>query len=222
MEQASIKIFPLRTEVRRRQDGEFGGTGGLRTNPVQGQKERPIIFGATMVRAILDDRKSQTRRIAWCGEYPEEGSVEIDCPYGVAGDRLWVRETFALHDHRDPPIVYYRVDDQNKYESDGAWKPSIHMPRWASRITLEITKVRVERLQDISEEDAKAEGIEPERFYSGKIARRASVYRGEYYRTPFRYLWEEINDRDAWDKNPWVWVISFCRVDSTKPANAFL
>lgn len=148
-------------------------------------KERGILFSADMVRALLDGRKTQTRRIVnvsrikpsrWTSE--TIGRIAVDgagfraktttyniwsnlfvCPYGVAGDRLWVRETFALHDRSEPPIVYYRADDTAKYESDGRWKPSIFMPRKFSRITLEIIGVRVERVQDISEGDAVAEGM---------------------------------------------------------------
>jgi hypothetical protein len=124
------------------------------------------------------------------------------------GALLWVRETFALHDDREPPIIYYRADDQTQYESDGAWRPSIHMPRWASRITLEITKIRVERLQDISEADAEAEGVNP---ITAKVPT---------HKDAFRYLWDDINGEGAWNQNPWVWVIEFCPSTSTDSDDA--
>lgn len=196
-------------------------------------KERPIIFSAPMVRAILDGRKTQTRRTVkpqlvggdtiiqgWSTTGFQVGRMrdsenawrDLRCPYGSVGDQLWVRETFALHDHRDPPIVYYRADDPTKYESDGAWKPSIHMPRWASRITLEITKISVERLQEISEGDAVAEGAME--WWNGlTTAQQAKIYNGK--RGPqaaFQMLWDSINGDSAWEKNPWVWVIEFRRV----------
>lgn len=172
-------------------------------------KERGIIFKAEMVRAILDGRKTQTRRIAkierpsytyiengklWVDA--KEGPIEIQCPYRVAGDRLWVRETFALHDKLKPPIVYYRADDPTCYGSDGAWTPSIFMPRWASRITLEITHVRVERVQEISQADAKAEGMKSSATRSAKFA--------------FIDLWDSIHGKGAfWERNDWVWMLEF-------------
>jgi len=142
-------------------------------------KERPILFSAAMVNAILSGRKTQTRRVVKPmsrkagGEYtgwvlPE---YRTDCPYGQPGDRLWVRETFGsmIRNVGGTPHekLAYRADDPNAvmcYSSEGMevpikWKPSIHMPRWASRITLEIVSVRVERLNEISEQDAIAEGI---------------------------------------------------------------
>ena len=137
-------------------------------------KERPILCSAPDVMAILDGRKTQTRRImkpqpnrTWPDEVTPHWSVggnrtlpgasnPLRCPYGVPGDRLWVREAWRLPDGAPKGWVDYRADDTR----DGfKWKPSIHMPRWASRITLEVTDVRVERLQDISEADAMAEGV---------------------------------------------------------------
>lgn len=149
-------------------------------------KERPIIFSGEMVRVILDGRKTQTRRVMkpqppeWCTEkfgytmFTPEGHISgrgwyegqraekfFKCPYGKVGDRLWVREAWhGVHEDNQFQIYNYRADcpDSENYK----WKPSIHMPRWASRILLEVTGVRAERVQDISESDAKAEGFDHE------------------------------------------------------------
>lgn len=237
-------------------------------------KEHPILFSGLMVQAILDGRKTQTRRIIKpqpeaddCGFwFPSKAHkkklvYETDesfkrwllhsfrCPYGQPGDRLWVRETFVnlaattpdgiltirpgdkiirlpegfkSCDGRykwspfDGEIVSYQADGDIEFcDGDGfsgewadrsdmpRWKPSIHMPRWASRITLEITGVRVERLQDISEADVKAEGINPETNNSGRM-----------HRALYRELWNQLNAKRGygWDANPWVWVIEFKRV----------
>ena len=174
-------------------------------------KERPILFSGPMVRAILDGRKTQTRRVVkpqpdwirprvsddgiahgYCGSGPTDG---IKCPYGTVGDRLWVRESWAKSGE---------VGDATEYRADnpdpiGAkWRPSIHMPRWASRIDLEITGIRVERLQEISERDAMAEGCE---YLTNSVAR-----------SNFVKLWISINGQDSWSANPWVWVIEFKRI----------
>lgn len=136
------------------------------------------------------------------------------CPFGVVGDRLWVREAFAAfdadwcfpgrpHDLKDGPwpnIIY--PADGGKEPPKGTCRPSIHMPRWASRITLEITGVRVERLADISEEDAKAEGAPAE-----------CCVIGDKHFLGFRSLWRSIYGADSWQANPWVWVIEFKRVE---------
>lgn len=199
-------------------------------------KERPILFSAPMVRALLDGSKAQTRRVVKCPYKPwkgrvydapwtvvrhsgggwratqhrEDGSIidEIGeagfpCPYGVPGDRLWVRETFGPCDG----WLCYRATEGEKCVPDGGkWRPSIHMPRWASRITLTVTDVRVERLQDISEADAIAEGCldtdgSPTQELSGTA-------RGAY-----AVLWDDLNaERAPWATNPWVWVISFAPV----------
>jgi hypothetical protein len=203
-------------------------------------KERPILMSAPMVRAILDGRKTQTRRIAkdvtewhteenpldkcvvrdgvaYCDAQVRVDDVltfEFKCPYGQPGDRLWVRETFAVTnsapyaDGQSDEIAFYKASwDESEQPK---WKPSIFMPRKVSRITLEITEVRVERLQDISEEDAMAEGfglgavIKAERF-----GRYMSA--GQY---AFASLWEKINGKESWRTNPWVWAISFRRVES--------
>lgn len=141
--------------------------------------------------------------------------VHIACPYGQRGDRLWVRESFA-HMYRDNAQPEKRAPEDVAYMADnltpdpyvyGSWKPSIHMPRWASRITLEITSVRVERLQDISADDARAEGC-PDRPIPG--AEQASV--DLLAKLWYHDLWEQINGPDSWAANPWVWAIEFRRL----------
>jgi hypothetical protein len=228
--------------------------------------ERPILFSAPMVRAILRDvnPKTQTRRVMKPqpttelrefkglahhvrGSIWRSGRPTIDlCPYGVPGDRLWVRETWTPADtgwsstgDDDTVYVYYKADDDvrpdgikpvfkvcsglpidmvSRWERkiDHAqhgggdfWVPSIHMPRWASRITLEITKVRVERVQDISEGDARREGVEG---VPGTLPGEIS------YRDPFARLWSVINAKRGygWDVNPWVWVLEFKRIEVTR------
>jgi hypothetical protein len=128
------------------------------------------------------------------------------CRYGQPGDRLWVRETFAVLGDEDKHVLHYRAT--HPIEGSG-WKPSIHMPRWASRITLEITSVRIERLQDISGEDSAAEGV------TGPIGspRAYGVVTKQFARDQFMRLWESINGPDSWQVNPWVWVIEFERID---------
>lgn len=187
-------------------------------------KERPILFSGAMVRALLAGTKTQTRRIVKHGT-PDDWNA---CPYGSIGGRLWVRETWA-RDSEDGAL-FYRADVGTGNEADdwqhnidvGAsgyrWRPSIHMPRAASRITLEITAVRVERLQDISEEDAIAEGVEaipstgencgPNRFSvnCGWLFLNSPTAAGAY-----AMLWEQINGAGSWDANPWVWVVEFNR-----------
>jgi hypothetical protein len=195
-------------------------------------KETPILFSAPMVRAILEGRKSTTRRVinpqpayrdsklsscdwTWItktklvGWPEEEFCVEMikHCPYGQAGDRLWVRETFALEPKSAVgDKVLYRADAEQK---SWAWKPSIFMPRWASRITLEVIGVKVERVKDISIEDSKAEGVMPD--YAHQCADLGHPHDS---RSLFHRLWDSINAKRGygWDKNPWVWVISFKRV----------
>lgn len=230
-------------------------------------KERPIIMQAESVRAILDGRKTQMRRVVkpqpdgvssdgrpfvyktvsvvrdHAIEHvggpdgkPESRYVDIvKCPYGAIGDRLWVREKIGIQltpcDAYPNGLVEYAADYHNGvdfiHEGGGsAWTPSIHMPRWSSRITLEITGVRVERVQDISEDDAKAEGAEPW-FRAGDGAKEISngtEYSIEnvpedkrLYRIGFEYLWNSINAKRGygWNSNPFVWVIEFKRVDVT-------
>lgn len=140
------------------------------------------------------------------------------CPYGAIGDRLWVRETFAIHPFLNPPYCWdgpylYRATDGNQKEEKISWRPSIHMPRSASRIILQITDLRIERLNDISAADAIAEGIEPiigpdnETYYGnyGKEDIGHLLHPIESYRS----LWESINGPDSWIDNPYVWVIDF-------------
>lgn len=195
-------------------------------------KERPILFSGEMVRAILEGRKTVTRRtIKPQPEYVDSGGrihklknlsareQEIgiagllrDCPYGKPGERLWVRETWRpckVPQHGDSQCVEYRATDYCKAGHLTAlnrtgWKPSIHMPRWASRLTLEITEVRVERLARISESDCLAEGInleEADRTYASAVA-------------AFAGLWDSINGKGSFYNNPWVFVISFRKVEA--------
>ena len=247
--------------------------------------ERPILFRAEMVRAILAGRKTQTRRAikpqpwvdnmgnacwkdrnfgqsanhvphikALASPIPCSDTKRVLCPYGQPGDLLWVRETWCLtrdtldyetggeassYDwdkdlYGDPrsylnggpgvgdcAALHYPTDGEDNTPSEMwpciglrgeilrkkeiRWRPSIHMPRWASRITLRITDVRVERLQDIREDDARAEGCNPIIHEDGAIDCGTR-------KTTFARLWNQINGPGAWEANPWVWVLSFERV----------
>lgn len=191
-------------------------------------KERPIIFSAQMVRAIIEGRKSQTRRAVkpvgrddgfvlldhgkgWWPYRSDDGEssmhtvrrggkeyldeTPMDCPYGEPGDRLWVKETWASDGMGG--ARYYATDAVNDLRRK---RPSIHMPRVFSRLTLEVTGVRVERLNDISEADALAEGVDC--IKAGTPTERDA----------YRYLWEDINGPGSWAANPWVWVIEFRRL----------
>ena len=187
-------------------------------------KERPILFSGAMVRALLAGMKTQTRRAfktknggVWpnANDLPGMRQILRSCPYGQPGDRLWVRETFckiigqsggwietdyqATYTHGD------RLGDTLGIKK--RWTPSIHMPRHASRITLEVTGVRVERLQDISAADARAEGC-PDKPVDG--AEQASI--DLLAKLWYHDLWEQINGLDSWAANPWVWVVEFKRV----------
>ncbi|HHL3760416.1 TPA: hypothetical protein ACQ7E3_001914 [Klebsiella pneumoniae] len=244
-------------------------------------KERGMIFNSEMVRAILDVRKTQTRRIMkvqpesnqlglllitdstkrsnigkyhWAESNATGNHVRsklFSCPFGAVGDQIWVRETWAIlgnedgccidweeklckADERSAARIYRASCEQRPgnyglwsipddadwkphtkdYQYEGAWRPSIHMPRWASRILLEITDVRVERLNAISEEDARAEGIidggclncgEPEPCGCANPEPDAT--------DAFAYLWQSIYGQENWNANPWVWVIEFKRVE---------
>lgn len=181
-------------------------------------KEKPILFNGDMVRAILDGRKTQTRmpvKIDMANAFdPPRGNEDVSsgyplfedgegtwhkavdcCPFGQVGDRLWVRETWG-------PLeggACYRASESPLCKPDGGkWFPSIHMPRWASRITLEITNIRVERVQDISEDDAMAEGSPWEDCWVS-------------YVQSFESIWDACYSARGlgWDTNPWVWVIDF-------------
>ncbi|WP_065782082.1 hypothetical protein [Klebsiella pneumoniae] len=244
-------------------------------------KERGMIFNSEMVRAILDGRKTQTRRIMkvqpesnqlglllitdstkhsdigkyhWAESNATGNHVRsklFSSPFGAVGERIWVRETWATlgnedgcyvdwednlckGDERSAARIYRASCEQRpgdyglwsipddaywkphtkEHKFEGAWRPSIHMPRWASRILLEITDVRVERLNAISEEDARAEGIidggclncgEPEPCGCANPEPEAT--------DAFAYLWQSIYGQDNWNANPWVWVIEFKRVE---------
>ena len=193
-------------------------------------KYRPILFGGPMVKATQEGRKTQTRRVIkpqfnhkW-GSGVRNGddrySVHVDipnsdgtwkwlyCPYGQVGDRLWVKETFfplSVDPVNVPLGIKYRADndfDPHKECYGCSWRPSIHMPRWASRITLENTNIRVERLNSISEQDAIAEGAEP----NNEIMPSA----GCPHIVGFSYLWDSINGKKyPWESNPLVWVVEF-------------
>ncbi|MEI9613181.1 hypothetical protein [Atlantibacter hermannii] len=205
-------------------------------------KERGMIFNGEMVRAILDGRKTQTRRIMKPQPTPctlqkgghwwpsnvfktmlhieEEmqngkggwgGLVGDACPFGDVGDRIWVRETFATGLSTKSTLAYRathkREDLEDGFYDTIKWTPSIHMPRWASRITLEITDVRVERLASISQEDAAKEGYpaNPEP-YGGSMDKWLW----------FRQLWDSIYPEQSFSHNPWVWVIEFKRVEGSE------
>jgi hypothetical protein len=200
-----------------------------------------------MVRAILDGRKTQTRRVMKPNEFewPKSASRQIDdpgvnglnCRYGQPGDQLWVRETFCAHWGAQPHDApqSYRIVTGDKlppikqengdlyqpvpsdimtiwYEAEGnkpfhmEWKLPDEMPRWASRIRLRITDIRVERLQDITEDDAKTEGVKPLDYAAHHVADGCGA------RIAFEQLWNKINGPGAWYENPWVWAISFERV----------
>jgi hypothetical protein len=220
----------------------------------QEPKERPILFSSAMVNAIIEGRKTQTRRVvkpqphhttseftsaadwgvgeaewfkpvialpdfegdvgseshkAALAEFDANPNESIHCPYGKPGDRLWVRESFTprYFDDNSPAYKADWTTGAAEYVTEPKWKPSIHMPRALSRITLEITNVRVERLQEISEEDAKAEGVE-------RQPRSNNDVYGEDYREAFQRLWDKINGKKhPWESNPWVWCVSFRRID---------
>jgi hypothetical protein len=223
-------------------------------------KERPILFSAPMVRALLNDTKTQTRRLikpqpyvdhrgnfCWNGSnYGQDGqgnplcktlaspipssrTKRVLCPYGKPGDRLWVRESFfqrgrwGLPEHPEAEAEdrYWIGSKEIAYAAnvkrpghDWRTRPSIHMPRWASRITLEITEVRVERLQDISEEDARAEGITDGGCLNcGNSETDCGCLNPKPdARDYFIRLWQSINGPESWDANPWVWAVSFKRL----------
>lgn len=183
---------------------------------------KPILFNSEMINAILDGRKSQTRRIIkpqplnpkWSGsEWIETGCDDtkhfvLKCSYKV-GMRLWVRETFITGTHiGHAPWVRYRATDEADIPKGAKWSPSIFMPRWASRISLEIVDMRVERIQDISEDDAWDEGINEKEANKRPYINKYGVGCAT---AVFSNLWESINGKRGygWAENPWVWAISF-------------
>ncbi|HDT4368067.1 TPA: hypothetical protein QHL04_002644 [Klebsiella aerogenes] len=224
-------------------------------------KERGMIFNGEMVRAILDGRKTQTRRIMkvqpepsksrprdfWFSSKKLESMVHISdfapgnspiadyhlfiqehcCPFGAVGDRIWVRETWARYNiDQNSHDLAYRATTPADWPEEGRWRPSIHMPRWASRILLEITNVRIERLNAISPEDAESEGLERTNFTGfGDEPGLPSYPEPDVYFDPlkkqwkeyppeaFAGLWESIYGEGSWKANPWVWVIEFKRVE---------
>jgi hypothetical protein len=213
-------------------------------------KQRPILFSTPMVQAILEGRKTQTRRTkdldevnqrpndwvvttspcnsdgkwVFTAEHGEAQQIRVKCPYGQPGDVLWVRETFLKHPIPDEGYKF-KADMNDEQLKCAAfkmgvlnWKPSIHMPKEAARIWLQITNVRVERLQYISEEDAKAEGIEGSQSVLLKRFRYRDymIKDSEFYRFPcesFFTLWISINGRESYDLNPYVWVVEFKQIN---------
>lgn len=213
-------------------------------------KERGILFSGRLVRRLLVNAKTQTRRIVkpqphrvsdhferldriplripdgwqWRSLYASDQhggfaeSLAWHCPYGRPGDRLWVKENFRLRadqDHQPPREDWWKSGAW--YDADGVTpsgcgggagklRPSIFMPRWASRITLEIVRVRVERLQDITPEDVIAEGVDPLECNHNELVRT------------FAALWKSVNGPESWDANPWVWVLTFERVARAEAA----
>jgi len=174
-------------------------------------KEHPIPFRPEMVTAILENRKTMTRRPIRFKPYADEkfGAYPHECPYGRPGDRLWVRETWTNENCEEP---IYRADG-HKIDWSGKkikWKPSRFMPRWASRITLEILNLGVERLQEITEEDARAEGI----IWTQIETSPGSGIFKPYAIEEFKHLWNSIYSKKGmgWEGNPWVWCISFRRI----------
>lgn len=233
--------------------------------------EYPILFSTEMVKAILDGRKTQMRRVMrpqpYMSEHPAIGGeikpclmwqrakssgtwmawesrnwkfdlmINTDCPYGQPGDRLWVRETFAIehqiesdqtpphndgrpiklgeafggtewrqcHYRATDPVPDLMYEDHPRDEPHCRWTPSIHMPRWASRIILEVTGVRVERVKDITWQDIAAEGCPPEHHMDNCNGISHAMFGW------FGYLWDSINAKrgHSWDSNPWVWVVEF-------------
>ncbi len=195
-------------------------------------KERGMIFNDEMVRAILGGNKTQTRRIVEEKFYGRAVAAELlakHCPYGQPGDRIWVRETYRVHGKAtDVATLVYRASVRNSWTEQThrvpvevcnnpvseKWTPSIHMPRWASRILLEITNVRVERLNDISECDARDEGVPPAGSLLPDHPGTFLTPKGDFAmaKVAFQRLWESIYGEESWSANPWVWVIEFERI----------
>lgn len=168
-------------------------------------KEYPVLFSADMVNAILSNHKTQTRRI----------KKSDKCPFGQVGDILWVRETFAYCDFGDGFVYVYGANSNDLKDNTIKWKPSIFMPKKASRIFLKIKKVSIEKLNEISEEDALKEGVK--RWVVLDSKRKYKNYLNDYNFfekavSSFESLWEKINGIDTWKDNPLVWVIEFERI----------
>jgi len=198
-------------------------------------KERPIIFNGEMVRAILDGRKTETRSVInpqpvspgdgayfdayngcpqwnwWSTDNKQYLTQIIKCPYGKPGDRLWVREKFRYEGHDD---VCYAVGcdcGMEAQKGEKGWKPSVHMPRWASRITLEITDVRAERVQEITYDAAIAEGVKYIEHIDEGGHWESAGFQTDTPVEAFMELWNSINKARGygWDLNPFVWVGKF-------------
>lgn len=213
-------------------------------------KERPILFSAPMVRALLNGGKTQNRYVvkfpreniftpdfenAWVDgaancQYlhvpyqdkrsgPDNLSMRLSCPHAEIGGRLWVREAYSLIPDPDVPsghsAILYEADGDHR----GRLEPSIHMPRWASRIDLEIIALRVERLQDISEADALAEGVQKnpaggffaETGHAGFVLPVQRTAKGA-----FNALWDSNNGRSSWKANPLVWIVEFKKLEQAR------
>lgn len=217
--------------------------------------ERGMIFNGEMVRALLDGRKTQTRRIVKgtdsavksCKEWNINGEEvfvvlgekdhtgmnpvlgAISCPFGAVGNRIWVREAFRVHSRAtDVATLVYKASERNSWTEQThrvpvavcnkpatpeKWTPSLHMPRWASRILLEITDVRVERLNAINEHDAQAEGVAKLRGGFWKHYQPGWTQHQLSARGSFVTLWKSIYGDESWNSNPWVWVIKFKRIE---------
>ncbi|EMM5763738.1 TPA: hypothetical protein RUY73_002779 [Klebsiella pneumoniae] len=217
--------------------------------------ERGMIFNGEMVRALLDGRKTQTRRIVkgtdsavkFCKEWNINGEEvfvvlgekdhtgmnpvlgAISCPFGAVGNRIWVREAFRVHSRAtDVATLVYKASERNSWTEQThrvpvavcnkpatpeKWTPSLHMPRWASRILLEITDVRVERLNAINEHDAQAEGVAKLRGGFWKHYQPGWTQHQLSARGSFVTLWKSIYGDESWNSNPWVWVIKFKRIE---------
>ncbi|HGW3643959.1 TPA: morphogenetic protein [Klebsiella variicola] len=205
-------------------------------------KERGMIFNSEMVRAILDGRKTQTRRPVKFPVHDKNLGCELagnelagelsagnylNSVFGKPGDRIWVREAFRVHSRAtDVATLVYKASERNSWTEQThrvpvavcnkpatpeKWTPSLHMPRWASRILLEITDVRVERLNAISQEDATAEGVPPAGSLLPDYPGTFLTPKGDFAtaKVAFQRLWESIYGTENWLANPWVWVIEF-------------
>ncbi|EPF2286224.1 hypothetical protein ACSQ2S_003586 [Klebsiella oxytoca] len=207
-------------------------------------KERGMIFNGEMVRAILDGRKTQTRRPVKFPVHDKNLGCELagnelagelsagnylNSAFGKPGDRIWVREAFRVHSRAtDVATLVYKASERNSWTEQThrvpvavcnkpatpeKWTPSLHMPRWASRILLEITDVRVERLNSIHDVDAMREGIQNLTTCSHADFGIPGVVNAQHPVRTFQLLWESIYGADSWKFNPWVWVIEFKRVE---------